>query len=132
MQFEEYVEWLNSLMRGEVKFKSNFSTNQVEFLDLVISIKDGKLKTNLFVNLDYNQKHCKTGIIYGQALRILDRCSDANLHLENLRGKLLNRNYPQKSIDEQFERALGKDRKTLIFQNIRRRKNVGDKKVRLG
>ena len=130
-------------MRGVVKFKSNFSTNQVEFLDLVISIKDGKLKTNLFVKpsnaqlyLDYNSnhpKHCKTGIIYGQALRILERCSDgvdANLHLENLRGKLLDRNYPQETIDKQFERALGKDRKTMIFQN-RKKKNVGDKKVRL-
>ena len=123
-QFEEYVGWLNSLMRGVVKFKSNFSTSHVEFLDLVISIKDGKLKTNLFVKpsnsqlyLDFTSnhpKHCKTGIIYGQALRILERCSerdDANLHLENLRGKLLIRNYPEKVIDKQFKRALCKDRK---------------------
>ena len=142
-QFEEYVDWLNSLMRGVVKFKSNFSTNQVEFLDLVISIKDGKLKTNLFVKpsnsqlyLDFNSnhpKHCKTGIIYGQALRILERCSDKNdvdLHLENLRGKVLDRNYPQKTIDQQFKRALGKERKDLIFGQ-RKKGNQNDKKVRL-
>ena len=123
------MEWLNSLMSGVVKFKSNFSTSQVEFLDLVISIKDGKLKTDLYVKpsnsqlyLDFQSNHpshCKTGIIYGQALRILERCSekeDADQHLENLRGKLTARNYPPKVIDKQFERALGKDRKSLIQQ----------------
>ena len=140
-QFEEYVEWLNSIMRGVVKFKANFSISHVEFLDLVISIKDGKLKTNLFVKpsnsqlyLDYNSnhpKHCKTGIIYGQALRIVERCSereDVNLHLENLKGKLLARKYPQKTIDAQFQRALVKDRKELIFRGRKKQTN-NEKKV---
>ena len=48
-EFEEFVKWLNSIMRGIVKFKSSFSSDKVEFLDLVISIENGKLKTNLFV-----------------------------------------------------------------------------------
>ena len=48
-EFEEFVDWLNSLMKGIVKFKSNFSSDKVEFLDLIISIENGKLKTNLYV-----------------------------------------------------------------------------------
>ena len=28
-QFEEFVIWLNGLMRGVIKFKSNYSKNQV-------------------------------------------------------------------------------------------------------
>ena len=48
-EFEELVDWLNSIMRGVVKFKSNFSSDQVEFLDLIISIEKGKLKTNFFI-----------------------------------------------------------------------------------
>ena len=71
-EFEEFVEWLNSIMKGVVKFKSNFSTEKVEFLDLIISKEEGKLKTNLFIKpsnlqlfLDFKSnhpKHCKIGI----------------------------------------------------------------------
>ena len=48
-EFNELVDWLNSIMEGVVKFKSNFSSSKAEFLDLIISIENGKLKTNLFV-----------------------------------------------------------------------------------
>ena len=95
-EFEGLVDWLNSIMRGVVKFKSNFSSDQVEFLDLIISIEKGKLKTNLFIKpsnlqiyLDFmsnHPTHCKVGLVYGQALRIIERCSDpsdADLYLEN-------------------------------------------------
>ena len=53
------------------------------------------------IYLDFKSNHpthCKVGLIYGQALRIIERCSDpldADLHLENLRGKLLDRDYPE-------------------------------------
>ena len=123
-EFEEFVEWLNSIMKGVVKFKSNFSTEKVEFLDLIISKEEGKLKTNLFIKpsnlqlfLDFKSnhpKHCKIGIVYGQALRIIERCSDlsdANLHLEKLKGKLLERNYPVEVVDTQFDRAKKQTRR---------------------
>ena len=140
-QFSEFVDWLNSIMKGIVKFKSNYSSEKVEFLDLIISIENGKLKTNLFIkptNLQLyfrsnHPKHCKIGIIYGQALRIIERCSDpvdANLHLEKLKEKLLTRHYPENAIDQQFSRAKKNDRKELIYQN-RKQKNKNDKKTRL-
>ena len=134
------MDWLNSLMKGIVKFKSNFSSDKVEFLDLIISIENGKLKTNLFVKpsnlqiyLDFmsnHPQHCKVGLIYGQALRVIERCSDpsdADLHLENLKCKLLDRNYPENEIQKQFTRAKKSDRSQLINQNRRKKK---DDKVR--
>ena len=139
-EFEEFVSWLNSIMRGVVKFKSNFSSEKVEFLDLTISIENGKLKTNLFVKpsnlqiyLDFmsnHPEHCKVGLVYGQALRIIERCSDpldADLHLENMKGKLLDRSYPEGVINKEFSRAKKSGRKNLIYQNRNKKK---DDKIR--
>ena len=80
-EFESFVYWLNSLMPGVVKFTSKITYSLVEFLDLMIKIDNGKLKTDLFIKpsnlqlyLNYNSNHpepCKTGLVYGQALRVV-------------------------------------------------------------
>ena len=111
-----------------IKFKFDFSYNKVEFLDLEISIEEGYLKTNLYIKpsnkqlyLDYNSNHhlqCKQSIPYSQALRVVERCAtptDRQLHLDTLKCKLEDRNYPENLIDKQFERAESKNRKELIF-----------------
>ena len=142
-QCQDLVTWLNSLEPGVIKFKYEYSKNRVEFLDLVISIEHGKLVTNLFIKpsnkqlyLDFMSNHpepCKEAIIYGQALRILERCSkdeDAVSHLENLKSKLLARNYPEELIESKFKKAKSYSRHSLIHKN---RKQGGDKekKVRM-
>ena len=48
-QCQELVDWMNSLYPGVVKFKHDFSTKSVEFLDLVISIENSKIETNLYI-----------------------------------------------------------------------------------
>ena len=96
-------------------------------MDLEISIEEGKLETNLYIKpsnlqlyLDYfsnHPQHCKVGMVYSLALRIVERCSkknDVDLHLENLKVKLSEKNYPENVINKQFERAKLKDRKELI------------------
>ena len=143
VECSQLVEWLNSLMPGVIKFKFEFSFKRVEFLDLVIYIEDGFLKTDLFVKptdkqifLDYNSNHpthCKDSIPYSQALRVVERCSDSenkDTHLQSLKSKFEERNYPTKLIDKQFQRANQKTRKSLIFQN-RQDKKVKDDKIRL-
>ena len=138
----ELVRHLNSIMPGTIKLKYNYSETSVEFLDLKIMIQNGKLVTDLFVKptnlqlyLDYGSNHpqpCKDSIVYCQALRVLERCSTKDLaqpHLDQLKERFLARNYPVKVIDEQIERAEGKDRKTQIFKQRSQKKN--DKKVRL-
>ena len=116
---EELVNWLNSLHPGVIKFKYEFSTKLVELLDLQILIENGKIETNLFIKpsnlqlyLDYFSNHpepCKEGLIYGQAIRILERCSkteDRDSNLENLRLKLTQRNNPNKLICENFSQTM--------------------------
>ena len=124
-EFESLVLWLNTLKPGVVKFTANISYNQVEFLDLLIKIENGKLKTDLYIKpsnlqlyLNFNSNHpepCKTGLVYGQALRIVERCADAqdaNQHLENLKAKLYERNYPENLVKKEIARAKTKDRKS--------------------
>ena len=101
-----------------MKFTAKISFTQVEFLDLVVKIENGKLKSDLFIKpsnlklyLNYNSNHpepCKTGLIYGQALRIVERCTDvqdASKHLDNLKNKLLERKYPEDLINKQIVRV---------------------------
>jgi hypothetical protein len=139
---QDLVDCLNSLMPGIIKFKFEYSMEKIEFLDLEIYIKDGKIKTNLFVKptnkqlyLDYTSNHpnhCKDSIPYSQALRIIERCTEnenKEENLENLKEKLLERNYPTELIERKFESACKKDRKSLIFQK-RRQKNKKDGKIR--
>ena len=75
----------------------------LNFFDLQIMIENGKLETNLYIKptnlqlyLDFFSNHpepCKEGVVYGQALRILERCSkteDAEKHFDDLKYKLKN------------------------------------------
>ena len=123
-QCHELVDWLNSLMPGVIKFKFQYSKKKIEFLDLEISIENGRIETNLYVKpsnlqlfLDYSSnhpKHCKEGIVYSQALRVIERCSkveDLEKNLDILAHKLLERNYPETLIEEKFKKAKSKDRK---------------------
>ena len=141
-QCDSLVSWLNSLMTGVVKFTYDFSENRIEFLDLVIFKENGRLQTDLFIKpsnkqlyLDFNSNHpshCKSGLVFGQALRIIERCTkslDVDKHLTNLKSKLLERNYPEHLIEDQFSRAKSHNRRDLIFKPKKSTKN--DSKVRL-
>ena len=112
---ESLVVWLNSLMPGVVKFKFEFSYQKIEFLDLEIFLKDGRRNTNLFVKptnkqlyLDFasnHPTHCKEGIPYSQALRVVERCAtpkDRDFHLTQLQLKLEERGYPSENVKSQF------------------------------
>ena len=112
---ESLVVWLNSLMPGVVKFKFEFSYQKIEFLDLEIFLKDGRLNANLFVKPTNKQlyfdfasnhpTHCKEGIPYSQALRVVERCatpSDTDVQLNNLKEKLLQRKYPEDVVDKKI------------------------------
>ena len=112
-------------------------------MDLIISIENNRLETNLFIKpsnkqlyLDFYSNHpdpCKEGIIYGQALRVIERCSkteDTDSHLENLKSKLKSRNYPEDLVDKKISVARKKSRQSLIQQN-RHDKSMKNDKIRL-
>ena len=122
-QCQELVDWLNSLMPGVIKFKFEYSKSEIEFLDLSIRIENGRIETNLYVKptnlqlyLDFfsnHPQHCKEGIVYSQALRVIERCSkpeDVATNLAILKQKLLERNFPSILVDKKFEQAKSCDR----------------------
>ena len=43
------VSWLNSLHPGVIKFKFEYSTEMVEFLDLQIMVENCRIETNLYI-----------------------------------------------------------------------------------
>ena len=88
--------------------------------------------THTLVLSTHNDILYKTGLVYGQALRIVERCSneqDVEKHLQNLKKKLIDRNYPKEIVEKQISRPQQKDRKSLIFK--KKQMNQTDKKVRL-
>ena len=114
-QCKELVNWLNTIMPGVIKFKYEYSKTNIEFLDLEIRIENGRIETNLFVKptnlqlfLDYysnHPQHCKEGIVFSQAIRVIERCSkpeDMKTNLKNLEEKRLDRNFPIALISEKF------------------------------
>ena len=87
----------------------------------------------LYLNYNSNHpQHCETGIPFSQSLREVERCSsqnDRDAHLENLKEKLLDRNYPDNLVTTQIDRAKQKNRSDLIYKN-RKNKNKNDERVR--
>ena len=71
--------------------------------------------------------------MYSQALRVVERCSQPDSavpHLETLKEKFIERNYPAEIVESQITKAKAKDRKSIIFQQ-RKDKSKGDDKIRL-
>ena len=58
-EHDQFVSWLNSLLPGVIKFKYEFSFTRVEFLDLEIYVKDGKLETSLYTKPSNKQLYFK-------------------------------------------------------------------------
>ena len=139
-QCQEFVNWLNSLMPGTIKFKFEYSLTQIEFLDLSLRIESGRIVTNLYVKptnlqlfLDFHSnhpQHCKDGIVYSQAIRIIERCTkpeDMEANLSILKEKLLDRNFPINLIERKFQKAKAQDRRSILK---RKPKSNADNKVR--
>ena len=115
---KRFLKELNGF-QPSIKFTFEKSKMKVNFLDVVIKIKNGRLSTDLYskpVNshqyLHYNSchpEHIKKSIIYSQTLRLRRICSerkDLKSHGRELKGWFLRRGYPQRIIEEQVDRAF--------------------------
>ena len=92
---------------------------KVNFLDVVIKIKNGRSNTDLYSKpVDSHQYlHCnscqaeqiKKSIIYSQTLRlwrISTEIKDLKSHVKDLKRWLLRRGYPQRIVEEQRDRVF--------------------------
>ena len=125
---KEFVSHLNTRMQS-IKFEADTSTVSVNFLDVTIIIDpEGNINTTLYtkptdshnyINYQFcHQKACKNEIPYGQFLRLRRICSDEDDFIS--KSKVMayhfhNAGYPNKLIQESFERAFFQDRDALLI-----------------
>ena len=139
-EFEEFFNFLNSF-HSTIKFDKpqyNPEDNSCEFLDLKISIKNGKIATDLFrkdtakpralLPSSAHPGHITPNIIYSMAFRLIRICSTEEKFEERLtelkNDFLIPRQYNPKVIDSQFKRI----RNLPGMDYIERRKKTLEKK----
>lgn len=96
------------------------SQSAVDFLDLTIEIKDGRLLTTLFWKptstysllhfQSFHPPHIKKGIPTGQFLRIRRNCT----HAKDLTKRFQERNYPRPLLSQAYRHAKDSERKDLL------------------
>ena len=131
-ELKEFIKKLNEY-HPTIKFTAEWSKEEISFLDVKVSLKEGDIKTDLFVkSTDTHQfleptschpYHCKKGIPYSQALRYNRICSD-NVNFDKrcneLEGWLLEQGYNEKMVRSQILKAREKSRENLL-ENVNTR-----------
>ena len=115
---ERFLKELNGFY-SRIKITFEKSKVKVNFLDLVIKIKNGRLSTNLYTKpVDSHQslqcnschaEHIKKFIIYSQTSMLRRICSKRKyfkFHVKDLKGWFLWRGYSQILGEEQVDKAF--------------------------
>lgn len=115
-----------------ISFSHSYSPVNISFLDVMVTLRNGKLITNLYRKPTDRQqylhfssshvKHNKTSIPYSQAVRFKRICSDSSefsRHCEQLRSALEKQSYPASIITDAIKRAEELDRSDLLSTNKR-------------
>ena len=101
----------------KIKFTYKKSKEKVNFLEVAVKIKNGRLNTDLYSKLVNNhQQHYYSllsaldkYIIYKETLRlkrILSERKDLKSHVQDVEGGFLNRGYPQWFVEEQVDKVF--------------------------
>ena len=120
------MDFANSI-NDKIKVELRYNSNQIEFLDTLVKIKNGKLTTDLYTkptdkHIYVHSKSChpknvKKAIPYGLALRLRRICEnedDYQKHRQELKLQLRKRGYNGKFIENQLKRADNLNRKELL------------------
>jgi len=142
-ELKEFLAFINSI-HPTIKFTADydFQTKTVAFLDTRITIKNGKLTTDLYQKDTHSAQyllpssthppHCTKNIPYSLAYRLRRICSeekDFETRLTELKNVLQTRKYGKKTIDEAFERARKISRQEALKKV--QRQNLSEGKVTL-
>ena len=114
---DKFLDYLSKFYPN-LRFSYENSREKINFLDVVINIKEGKITTNLFckhtdghqyLHYDFcHAEHIKRSIVFSQTLRLKRLCFKKNLHsnVENLKEWFRKRGYPEQLIKNQVARAF--------------------------
>ena len=136
LKFADNYTTINK-MKSCIKFETNISEHSVNFLDVTISLKDGKLSTSLYTKptnahlyLNWNSchpKHVLKNIPKGQFIRIKRICSettDFEKYSKILKHHLLKRGYQLNNINEAYMTAKTTNRSQFLMETISKEKDV--------
>ena len=117
-EFQNFVHHCNNFHHS-IKFTAETSSHEIPFLDVMVSIKDGSLYTDLYSKpTDSHQflhwtschpKHTKSSFPYGLAFRLNRICSTPatlNTRVTELKGFLKARGYPNGTVEKADQQSL--------------------------
>ena len=104
-----------------------YSTEKLEFLDVLTIIGHGRIKTDLYTKLtdkhlcfhskSYHPEYMKSSIPYGLGVRIKRICSEESaykIQKNEMRKNLCKRGYTNRSIDNELKKVAKLDRNNLL------------------
>ena len=113
-----------------IKFKMDYSSESVNFLDTKVIFRNGHISTSLYRKptdslsflhySSFHPTHTKNSIPYSQALRYHRNCSDPHdrdRHLSDLRNRFISLGFDGNYVDSQFRKATQRDRHSLIHND---------------
>ena len=122
-----YLEIKLNELHPKLKFTLEKSDSSVPFLDVMISIENGNIQTDIFYKQtdshnflrwdSCHPKHTKMNIPFSQARRICTIVSNAdqrNIRLNELKAFLRAQKYPESVIDNGIKKATQLPRETLL------------------
>ncbi|XP_072026492.1 uncharacterized protein [Amphiura filiformis] len=126
-----FLNHVNSFHRT-IKFTSELSHHQVNFLDVTIRKENDSLVTDLYTKpTDSHQylhssschpQHCKSGIAYSQALRLRRICtndSDFSQHARDLKKNLTSRGHSALKVQQAINKVRSLPRSDVLKQKPR-------------
>ncbi|PIK55475.1 hypothetical protein BSL78_07635 [Apostichopus japonicus] len=121
-----FINHINSF-HSTIKFTSDYSHQQVNFLDVTVRKEHGSLSTDLYTKpTDTHQylhssschpRHCKSGIAYSQALRLRRICSNNSSfirHTDALEKHLIARGHSARRVREAIQRVRSLSRSSTL------------------
>ena len=125
-KIEQFYKDFNS-EDPDIHVTINYSTEEVNFLDTAIRLKNNTLQTSLYKKPTHSQTylhptsfhppHTFASIIFSQALRYKRICSDEkalNLQLKTLKNAFTALGYESKAIKNQIIKAMSIPREALL------------------
>ena len=115
-ELKKFMEKFNNFT-PKLRFTYESSEKSVSFLDLIITVSEGKLKTTLHIkSIDRHQylhyasshpKHAKRSVVFSQTVRISRLCSEENdfkSYRSQMKSWFLKREYPEKLIEDEMRK----------------------------
>ncbi|XP_066925555.1 uncharacterized protein [Clytia hemisphaerica] len=126
---KEFFTIINTV-HPSIKFTTEYSHSEINFLDTTITIKNNRLDYKIFKkptdrssylhNTSYHPNNLKNNIPYGQALRIKKICSNPeeyNQSLLQMKDAFIRRGYKAENLNKQFDKVKIKNREDLLKYN---------------